>query len=178
MVCGDLGHGLPFRNGLFDGCISISAVQWLCHATRPEHDPPRRVAKFFSALRAVLAAGARAVLQLYPEQPEHMAMLRDAALAAGFGGGLIVDFPWSERSKKLFLVLIAPTRNALPPKQSGAGHQGSGAAATSSRTNSERRGHEGGGKKRNAAAADVWEAALAPKRARGKNKKQKRVGGA
>ena len=28
----DLGHGLPFRPGMFDGAISISAVQWLCNA--------------------------------------------------------------------------------------------------------------------------------------------------
>ena len=28
----DLGDGLPFRPGSFDGAISISAVQWLCNA--------------------------------------------------------------------------------------------------------------------------------------------------
>ena len=39
-----------------------------------------------------------------------MTMLRDAALSLGFTGGLVVDYPWSERSKKLFLVLIAPSR--------------------------------------------------------------------
>lgn len=30
----DLGHGLPLRPGMFDGAISISAVQWLCNAVR------------------------------------------------------------------------------------------------------------------------------------------------
>ena len=30
----DLGQGLPFRTGTFDGAISISAVQWLCNAVR------------------------------------------------------------------------------------------------------------------------------------------------
>ena len=30
----DLGQGLPFRSGTFDGAISISAVQWLCNAVR------------------------------------------------------------------------------------------------------------------------------------------------
>jgi 18S rRNA (guanine1575-N7)-methyltransferase len=116
VVCDDLGRGLAFRNGIFDGCVSISAVQWLCHASRPEHDPERRVRRFFTALRAVLAAGARAVLQIYPEQPAHMEMLRDAALAAGFSGGLVVDYPWSERSKKLFLVLVSPSRLAAAPQ--------------------------------------------------------------
>lgn len=28
----DLGQGLPLRPGMFDGAISISAVQWLCNA--------------------------------------------------------------------------------------------------------------------------------------------------
>jgi 18S rRNA (guanine1575-N7)-methyltransferase len=128
VVCDDLGSGLSFRHGVFDGCVSISAVQWLCHASRPEHDPQRRVRKFFMALRAVLASGARAVLQLYPEQPAHLQMLRDAALAAGFGGGLVVDYPWSERSKKLFLVLISPSRvpavGAPATSASGVGQRG------------------------------------------------------
>jgi 18S rRNA (guanine1575-N7)-methyltransferase len=128
VVCDDLGHGFAFRAGVFDGAISISAVQWLCHKTRPGDEPERRVAKFFKGLRAVLAAGARAVLQLYPEQPEHMEMLRDAALATGFTGGLVVDYPWSERSKKLFLVLIAPARKTLepPPATSKAHGKGKG----------------------------------------------------
>jgi hypothetical protein len=28
----DMGHGLNFRPNTFDGCVSISAVQWLCNA--------------------------------------------------------------------------------------------------------------------------------------------------
>ena len=75
---------LGFRKGVFDGAISISAVQWLCFATRPEDNPQKRVRQFFKGLCAVLAPGARAVLQLYPEKPEHMGMLRQAALACGF----------------------------------------------------------------------------------------------
>ncbi|MBO8631225.1 class I SAM-dependent methyltransferase, partial [Staphylococcus aureus] len=30
LLLGDMGQGVPFRPGSFDGCISISAVQWLC----------------------------------------------------------------------------------------------------------------------------------------------------
>lgn len=29
LLLGDLGQGLPFRAGAFDGAISISALQWL-----------------------------------------------------------------------------------------------------------------------------------------------------
>ena len=99
-------------------------MQWLCFATQKGHDPERRVRKFFTALRAVLAGGARAVLQLYPEQPEHMQMLRDTALDLGFTGGLVCDYPWSERSKKLFLVLVAPTRSKPQPVEGGGGGGG------------------------------------------------------
>lgn len=60
----DLGHGLPLRAGVFDGAISISAVQWLCNADRSSHDPRRRMKRFFETLYACLARGARAVLQV------------------------------------------------------------------------------------------------------------------
>jgi len=35
----DMGHGCPFRPGVFDGCVSISAVQWLCNADNSRHRP-------------------------------------------------------------------------------------------------------------------------------------------
>ena len=156
VLCDDLGRGLAFRNGVFDGCVSISAVQWLCHSTNPQHDPLKRVRKFFTALRAVLASGARAVLQLYPEQPDHMAMLRDAAASAGFSGGLVVDYPWSERSKKLFLVLVAPKREQAPltwmgevvgrGKKDGGGGRGGGTDGGGSKGGGGDKG--GGGRQR------------------------------
>ena len=107
--------------GVFDGAVSISAVQWLCVATRPEHDPLKRCSKFFRGLHAVLAPHARAALQVYPEEPSHMGMLRDAALAAGFEGGLVIDYPVSERSKKMFLVLVAKPRPLKPQRAPKAG---------------------------------------------------------
>jgi len=57
----------PPRPGSFDGAISISAVQWLCNADRSSHDPRRRIRAFFGSLYAALRRGARAVLQIYPE---------------------------------------------------------------------------------------------------------------
>ena len=38
----DLGHGMPLRAGVFDGAISISAIQWLCNAVRISADPHNR----------------------------------------------------------------------------------------------------------------------------------------
>ncbi len=41
MVLRDMGQGLPFRPGAFDGAISISALQWLCNADKSSHSPKR-----------------------------------------------------------------------------------------------------------------------------------------
>ena len=32
VIHSDMGHGFGFRAGMFDGAISISALQWLCSA--------------------------------------------------------------------------------------------------------------------------------------------------
>jgi len=64
-MLGDMGQGLGFRAGVFDGCISISAVQWLCNADKKSHNPPKRLYSFFKTLYASLRHGARAVLQVF-----------------------------------------------------------------------------------------------------------------
>jgi len=50
----DLGHGIPFRAGSFDGAISISALQWLCNADKSYHKPSKRLYQFFSTLFSAL----------------------------------------------------------------------------------------------------------------------------
>ncbi|KAK9831859.1 hypothetical protein WJX81_002749 [Elliptochloris bilobata] len=114
LLLGDLGQGLPLRAGTFDGAISISAVQWLCNADTRGADPRRRLQRFFQTLYACLTRGARAVLQVYPEGARQATMLTDAAMRAGFSGGLVVDFPHSTRAKKYFLVLMVGSAGALP----------------------------------------------------------------
>lgn len=67
----DIGQGLGFRPGSFDGAIrytpllsgvcicnfvSISALQWLCNADKKEHNVPKRLFKFFSSLYACLVS--------------------------------------------------------------------------------------------------------------------------
>ncbi|XP_010006054.1 PREDICTED: probable 18S rRNA (guanine-N(7))-methyltransferase [Chaetura pelagica] len=110
----DVGHGIPFRPGMFDGCISISAVQWLCNADKKSHSPPKRLYKFFSTLYAALARGSRAVLQLYPENSEQLELITAQAMRAGFTGGMVVDYPNSAKAKKFFLCLFVGTPGTLP----------------------------------------------------------------
>ena len=50
----DMGDGLGFRAGTFDGMISVSALQWLCNADKKTHHPPRRLYRFFSSLYACM----------------------------------------------------------------------------------------------------------------------------
>ena len=54
LVLSDMGEGLPFKAGSFDGAVSISALQWLCNADKSNHIPQKRLYQFFSTLYACL----------------------------------------------------------------------------------------------------------------------------
>ncbi|CAH8531948.1 unnamed protein product [Schistosoma guineensis] len=114
LVLGDLGCGLPFRGGSFDGAISISAIQWLCNADRSSQNPIARLRRFFVSLYSSLTRGARAVLQFYPESIVQADLLQNEATRAGFTGGLVIDYPNSTRAKKYFLVLDVCSTRRIP----------------------------------------------------------------
>lgn len=54
VILADMGQGVPFRAGAFDGAISISALQWLCNADKSCHKPAKRLYTFFTSLYASL----------------------------------------------------------------------------------------------------------------------------
>nr|CAH8845912.1 unnamed protein product [Trichobilharzia regenti] len=114
LLLGDLGCGLPFRGGSFDGAISVSAIQWLCNADKSSQNPVVRLRRFFSSLYSCLTRSARAVLQFYPESVVQADLLQNEAMRAGFSGGLIIDFPNSTRAKKYFLVLDVSSSRRIP----------------------------------------------------------------
>lgn len=58
LVLGDMGEGVPFRAGCFDGAISVSALQWLFNADKKSHKPVKRLYNFFSSLYASLVNNA------------------------------------------------------------------------------------------------------------------------
>ncbi|CAF97410.1 unnamed protein product [Tetraodon nigroviridis] len=93
LLLGDMGQGVPFRPGTFDGCVSISALQWLCNADKRTHSPPKRLYRFFSTLYSSMSRGSRAVFQLYPENSEQLELITTQAMKAGFSGGMVVDYP-------------------------------------------------------------------------------------
>lgn len=105
IIQSDLGEGLPFKPGSFDGAISVSALQWLCNADKKSHSPAKRLLKLFTSLYTCLSRQARAVFQFYPENPQQVELINQQALRAGFTGGLVIDNPNSTKAKKFFLVL-------------------------------------------------------------------------
>jgi 18S rRNA (guanine1575-N7)-methyltransferase len=110
VVEADMGDGLGFRRNVFDGAISISALQWLCYPSGRHQDgqhssPRERLLRFFMSLRVCLKIGARAVLQFYPETHEDAVEICTMAQGVGFQGGLVVDYPTNAKGKKYFLVI-------------------------------------------------------------------------
>lgn len=106
----DVGDGLTFTHGLFDGCISVSALQWLCYSNKRSENPRARLIRFFQSLYSCLCHGARAALQIYPENNDQISLMQDCAIKAGFTGGLIVDYPNSTMAKKFYLLLFSGHR--------------------------------------------------------------------
>ncbi|KAH9822436.1 S-adenosyl-L-methionine-dependent methyltransferase [Melampsora americana] len=114
----DIGQGFGFRAGSFDGAISVSVIQWLCNADKSTNSPPKRLKVFFESLFASLVRGARAVFQFYPESDDQVRFIMSYANRAGFTGGLVVDYPNSQKAKKFYLVLMTGpsthSNNQLP----------------------------------------------------------------
>ncbi|KAL3655432.1 hypothetical protein CASFOL_001218 [Castilleja foliolosa] len=121
LILGDMGQGLGLRPGVIDGAISISAVQWLCNADKSSHEPRMRLKAFFGSLYRCLARGARAVLQVYPENLAQRELILGCAMRTGFSGGVVVDYPHSTKQRKEYLVL-----SCGPPSLSSAAPQGKG----------------------------------------------------
>ena len=108
LIQADIGlRGLSnFRVGTFDGAISISVIQWLL-SSQGGVEPHKKLKTMFADLHRCLKRGARAVFQFYPETAEQIELITACAMKAGFGGGLVVDFPHSAKAKKHYLVVHA-----------------------------------------------------------------------
>lgn len=120
----DIGQGFGFRPGSFDGAIrlvsrlgtvffnpiffSISVLQWLLNAetSHPTSSPPHRLHRFFTTLHSALRNPSRAVFQFYPSSDDQIQLITSIAQKAGFGGGIVVDYPNSKKAKKVFLCLF------------------------------------------------------------------------
>ena len=122
----DIGQGFGFRPGSFDGAIryathsdiflgvkllsdtSISVLQWLLNAetSHPTSSPPHRLNRFFTTLHSAMRNPSRVILQFYPSSDDQIQLITSIAQKAGFGGGIVVDYPNSKKAKKVFLCLF------------------------------------------------------------------------
>ena len=122
----DIGQGFGFRPGSFDGAIryathsdiflgvkplsdtSISVLQWLLNAetSHPTSSPPHRLNRFFTTLHSAMRNPSRVILQFYPSSDDQIQLITSIAQRAGFGGGIVVDYPNSKKAKKVFLCLF------------------------------------------------------------------------
>ncbi|OLY80785.1 putative 18S rRNA (guanine-N(7))-methyltransferase [Smittium mucronatum] len=109
----DIGNGVGFRPGTFDGAISVSVLQWLCNADKKINRPKYRLMRFFSTLYSSLRRGARAVFQFYPENDDQISMILSSAMSCGFTGGMVIDYPNSKKAKKNYLCLFAGSSQAF-----------------------------------------------------------------
>ena len=130
LMLNDMGQGFGFRAGTFDGAVSVSALQWLCYSDKKDHKASKRLSSFFASLYRCLRRGARAALQVYPENSEQLELMTTTAMKCGFTGGLVVDFPNSTKAKKYFLCLFAGVDSAAAKADlpTGRGVAGGGAS--------------------------------------------------
>lgn len=95
---------LPFRDQMFDGAVSVSAVQWVCVASSAEN----QCLIFMKEMFRILKGNTIFVAQCYPNNQEHIEMLQRAAMAVGFLGNMYTSFPHETKAKKKFLCLYRP----------------------------------------------------------------------
>jgi 18S rRNA (guanine1575-N7)-methyltransferase len=142
-VQSDMGEGVPFRPGTFDGAISISALQWLCNADTKEQVPQKRLKVFFESLYASLRSGTRAVFQFYPADSTQMEMITVSAMKCGFTSRVVVDFPNSSKAKKFYLCLYCGAQPTTAPKALGVDEAVEGVDFTDRKKDKKRRGKKG-----------------------------------
>lgn len=85
---------------------SISVLQWLLNADSTAHSPTQRITRFFTTLHSALRNPSRAVFQFYPSSDDQVHLLTTCAQRAGFGGGVVVDYPNSAKKRKMYLCLM------------------------------------------------------------------------
>ena len=105
-------------------------LQWLLNAetSHPTSSPPHRLTRFFTTLHSALRNPARAILQFYPTSDDQVQLITSIAQKAGFGGGVVVDYPNSKKARKMFLCLFVGDGGAAATQKLPKGLEGEGGA--------------------------------------------------
>lgn len=87
---------LPFRSGVIDVAISVSAMQWAREAGDIEG--------LGRELNRVVVAGGGVAIQFFPRSRDAMMNFGQLLGAAGFDGGIVIDNPDNPRKRRVYLV--------------------------------------------------------------------------
>ncbi|KAM3247308.1 putative 18S rRNA (guanine-N(7))-methyltransferase [Capsicum annuum] len=85
--------------------------QWLCNADKFSHESLLRLKASFGSLYGCLGRGARAVLQVYPENIAPRELILGFDMRAGFSGGIVVDYPHRKCKQATSVILFAACAN-------------------------------------------------------------------
>jgi SAM-dependent methyltransferase len=96
----------PFRPNIFDGIISISALQWIYRnpsSTKMETNFINLLRSFYT----IVKPNAKIIFQFYPRSDEILSnMKRLINLKTEFDGGFFIDHPNNPKKRRIFLKLI------------------------------------------------------------------------
>ena len=119
VIQADMSHTLPFRNGVFDGLVSVSAVQFLCEAAAGRSARERLACCMQETQRVLETSAANAnankdamanvpcaAFQFHPaDQVLHPRAVLEAAEDAGCQAALVMDQPHRTSGRRWFLYL-------------------------------------------------------------------------
>ncbi|MGQ4872883.1 MAG: class I SAM-dependent methyltransferase [Promethearchaeia archaeon] len=96
---------LPFRGNIFDGLISISALQWI-YRNINDNLMRNKLKKLFKTLEQIFKPNSRLIFQLYPKNniimKEIGKIIKDNT---SFDGNYLIDNPENPVKRKIFLIL-------------------------------------------------------------------------
>lgn len=135
---------------------SISVIQWLLNAetSHPTSSPPHRLTRFFTTLYAALRNPSRAVLQFYPNSDDQIHLITSIAQKAGFGGGVVVDYPNSKKARKVFLCLFVGSGSNQQIPKGLEGEETEGDTVSYERRREKEKRREKNGKRKSVKAKD------------------------
>lgn len=96
---------VPFKSNIFDGIISISALQWVFKDYN-DNEMKRNFINLITYFYSILRNNSRAVIQFYPKNDEIMISIgKMIAENTKFIGEYIIDNPQNPKKRRIFLVL-------------------------------------------------------------------------
>ena len=96
---------LPFKPNIFDGIISISALQWV-YKDINDKEMKNNLINLITYFYSILKNNSRAVLQFYPKSDPIMSMIGKIITEnTKFIGEYIIDNPQNPKKRRIFLVL-------------------------------------------------------------------------